>query len=461
MIPLPLELHPILDQLTAHGITPIVVGGYVRDALLNKTSKDIDIELYNLPSLDALEQILKPYGKLNLVGKSFGVIKLRLNELEIDFSPPRTESKHTTGHKGFEVRYDSSLDFVTAARRRDFTINAIGYNPQTKTLLDPYHGVEDLRNKKLACVDETTFVEDPLRPLRAIQFAARFELSCDPELLTLCKKMIANGALEELPKERIFEELKKLFLLSPRPSIGMELLREMGALPFFSPLDLFEQTPQDPQSHPEGNVWTHTLMALDMMATLRTGDSKRDLTRMFAMLLHDCAKPLTTVIKEDEINAPKHAKAGVEIAKNFLEKITNERTLKEEILPLIRYHGKVRKFYENAASIPQILHLSTRVPLEELILVSQADYLGRGFNGERPNCFAAGEWLYSHAKTLGVLQSPPNPLLQGRDLIALGLTPSTKFKTILASAYEAQLNQQFLTHKEALAWLKIHLVTVT
>jgi len=460
MIPLPLELHPILDQLTAHKITPIVVGGYVRDALLSKASKDIDIELYNLPSLEVLEQILRPCGKLNLVGKSFGVIKLRLNELEIDFSPPRTESKHAIGHKGFEVCYDTSLDFATAARRRDFTINAIGYNPQTKTLLDPYHGVEDLQNKRLACVDETTFVEDPLRPLRAIQFAARFELSCDPKLLNLCKEMIANGSLEELPKERIFEELKKLFLLSSKPSIGMKLLRDMGGLPFFAPLDLFEQTPQDPQSHPEGSVWRHTLMALDVMATLRTGDTKRDLTRMFAVLLHDCAKPLTTVIKENEISAPKHAKAGVEIAKNFLEKITNEHALQEEVLPLIRYHGKVRKLYENAASIPQILHLSTRVPIAELILVSQADYLGRGFDGERSNCFEAGEWLYSHAKTLGILHSPPNVLLQGRDLIELGLTPSKAFKTILASAYEAQLNQQFFTHEEALTWLKSHLVTI-
>ena len=227
--------------------------------------------------------------------------------------------------------------------------------PNTKTLLDPHNGIEDLRNKRLACVDDKTFVDDPLRPLRAIQFAARFDLTCDPKLLDLCTEMIAKGALEELPKERIFEELKKLFLLSPKPSIGMELLREMGALPFFAPLDAFEHTPQDPTSHPEGNVWNHTLMALDVMASLRTGDSKRDLTRMFAMLLHDCAKPITTVIDNGKITAPGHAKTGVEVAKNFLEKITDEHALREDVLPLICYHGKVRKLYETAASIPEIL----------------------------------------------------------------------------------------------------------
>ncbi len=375
MISLPPELHPILAALWAHQITPIVVGGYVRDALLGIDSKDIDIELYNLRSLDEIEQILKPFGKLNLVGKSFGVIKLHTKELEIDFSPPRTESKHTAGHKGFEIHCDFSLDFMTAARRRDFTINAIGYNPQTKTLLDPYNGIDDLQNKRLVCVDEKTFVEDPLRPLRAIQFAARFDLTCDPKLLNLCREMIAKGALEELPKERIFEEFKKLFLLAPKPSIGMELLREMGGLPFFAPLDAFEHTPQDPLTHPEGNVWKHTLMALDVMARLRTGDSKRDLTRMFAMLLHDCAKPITTVINDGKIDAPKHAAIGVEVAKEFLEKITNEHALRDDVLPLIRYHGKVRKFYENNASIPDILHLSTHVPSKSSFLYRRLIFL--------------------------------------------------------------------------------------
>ena len=413
MISLPPELQPILAALWAHKITPIVVGGYVRDTLLNKHSKDIDIELYALQSLDELENILKPFGKLNLVGKSFGVIKLKINDLEIDFSPPRTESKHAAGHKGFDIRCDFSLDFTTASRRRDFTINAIGYNPQTKTLLDPHNGIEDLQSKRLVYVDDKTFGDDPLRPLRAIQFAARFDLVCDPKLLELCGEMITKGALEELPKERIFEELKKLFLLSPKPSIGMKLLREMGGLPFFTPLDAFEHTPQDPATHPEGSVWNHTLMALDMMASLRTGDVRRDLTRMFAMLLHDCAKPITTIIDNGKITAPGHAKMGAEVAKVFLEKITDEHAFQNDPLPLIYYHGKVRKLYEASASIAEILHLSTQVPIQELILVAQADFFGRKFNESPPRRFEAGEWLYAHAHRLGVLHSPPQAFTHG------------------------------------------------
>jgi tRNA nucleotidyltransferase (CCA-adding enzyme) len=317
---------------------------------LGHESLDIDIELYGVSDTMELAKILKPFGKINEVGKSFGVFKFRYAQYSIDLSLPRTENKSAKGHKGFEIQTYSDLDFATASRRRDFTINAMGYNPLTQILLDPHGGADDLRAKRLICVDPLTFVQDPLRLLRAVQFVARFDLTCDPKLLTLCKKMIGQGALEELPKERIFEEFKKLFLLSQKPSKGMELLREMDALPFFTPLDLYEETPQDPLSHPEGNVWIHTLKALDIMASLRIGEPKRDITRMFAVLLHDCAKPITTVIENSKINAPHHALVGVDVGQTFLEKITNEHDLITSVLPLIRYHGAVRKIYETPPS---------------------------------------------------------------------------------------------------------------
>ncbi|MDP1784725.1 MAG: HD domain-containing protein [Sulfuricurvum sp.] len=449
-------LTPLIQHLSHHGITPIFVGGCVRDHLLGKESLDIDIELYGINDSTSLPNILKPFGKINEVGKSFGVYKFHHKGYSIDLSLPRTENKSGRGHKGFEVQTYSDLDFVTASVRRDFTINAIGYNPLTQTLLDPHNGTSDLHAKRLRCVDPCTFVQDPLRVLRAVQFVARFELTCDPELLTLCAQMIEKGALEELPKERIFEELKKLFLLASKPSIGMELLRQMGGLPFFTPLDLYENTPQDPASHPEGNVWIHTLMALDVMASLRTGDPKRDLTRMFAVLLHDCAKPITTIIENGKLNAPRHAQMGVEIGRVFLEKITDEHALREEVLPLIRYHGAVRKLHHAPAS--EILRLSTHVCIEDLIPVSQADFLGREFNGTAPTHFHAGEWLYSEASRLGVLSAGPEPLIMGRDLIDMGLTPNERFKEILHRSYEAQLDQQFFTKEEAIAWLKTYLV---
>lgn len=460
MTPLSPPLGSLLSYLSEAGIKPILVGGFVRDRFTGCDTHDLDIELYGVASLEELEKLLKPFGSVNLVGKSFGVLKLSFGGYRIDFSPPRTESKQGFGHKGFEVSWHSDLDFAAAARRRDFTINAIGYDPLADTFLDPYGGIGDLKEKRLRCVDPETFVDDPLRVLRAVQFAARFDLTCDPSLLSLCRKMITEGALTELPKERIFEELKKLLLQSPRPSIGLALLKEMGGLPFFSPLEKFEHTPQDPVSHPEGDVWTHILMCVDTMVPLLTKETKRDTVLMFTALLHDIAKPFTTVIEKGNLNAPKHAEEGVDIAREWLLRFTEDKTLIETILPLIRYHGWPRKLYRSNAGDSEILRLSTQVCLDDLIRVAEADFFGRSFIGERPATFEAGKWLRCRAEALGVLHQPLPPLLMGRDLIAMGLIPSERFKRILDAAYEAQLNLEFTTREGALEWARNHLVTV-
>ncbi|MDD2267612.1 HD domain-containing protein [Sulfuricurvum sp.] len=453
MISLPDPLLHLIEHLDRAGIKPILVGGFVRDTFTGHPTNDLDIELYGVHSIESLETLLQPFGKLNLIGKSFGVLKLAYAGYTIDFAPPRTESKSGFGHKGFDVAWQSDIDFTDAARRRDFTINAIGYDPITKTLLDPFGGVEDLKNKRLMCVDPETFIDDPLRVLRAVQFAARFELTCDKRLLELCRSMIEHGALEELPKERIFEELKKLLLQSARPSLGLILLKEMGALAFLSPLDRFETTPQDPQSHPEGSVWNHLLMGIDVMASIRTGESKHDLILMLAMLLHDIGKPDSTIIADGVLNAPKHAERGVDIGRAWLSKITEDKSLIDAVLPLIRYHGSPRKLHKTHASDSEILRLSTHACIEDLIHIAKADFYGRTFIGTIPKSFEAGDWLFERAKALGVLYEPPQPLLMGRDLIASGLTPSETFKSILDRAYEAQLNQEFSTHEGALKWL--------
>ncbi len=459
MIPLSDPLVTLINHLNEHGIKAILVGGFVRDHFTGNANNDLDIELYGVTSLEALEELLRPFGKLGVYGKSFGVLKLTYEGYTIDFSPPRTESKSGFGHTGFDIAWHSDLSFSQASRRRDFTINAIGYDPLTQTILDPYGGIEDLHSKTLRCVDPDTFIDDPLRILRAVQFTARFELECDPALIQLCREMIQKGALEELPKERIFEEFKKLLLQSERPSIGLTLLKEIGGLSFFTPLDLLDHTPQDPASHPEGSVWVHTLMALDTMATFRSGQWRKDMALMLAILLHDIGKPETTIIVDGVLNAPKHAEVGVKIAQKWLDKITEDKALIETILPLIHYHGSPRKLFRAHASDSDILRLSTHVCIDDLILVAKADYFGRDFSSERRERFEAGEWLYEKASLLGVLHAPPPPLLQGRDLIAIGLTPSTTFKMILDDAYEAQLDQRFSTHDEAIVWLDRYLVT--
>lgn len=459
MIPLSDPIRSLIAHLSGNGVKPIFVGGFVRDHLNGRSTNDIDIELYDVPSLEMLETLLSPFGSLNAVGKSFGVLKLSYAGYTIDFAPPRSDSKHSSGHRGFEITTLQNVDFATAARRRDFTINAIGYDPMTHTFLDPFGGIEDLRNRTLRCVDPNTFIDDPLRVLRAVQFVARFDLECDPLLLDLCRTMISQGALDELPKERIFEEFKKLFLKSQRPSLGLKLLEAMGALPLFPPLDRLGSTLQDPLSHPEGDVWTHILMCVDAMAERKCGDEREDLILMYAALLHDIAKPHTTVIEAGKVNAPGHGEAGVDIARKWMERITTEKALIDAILPLIRYHGYPRKLWRHHASDPELLRLSTKVPIGRLIMVAEADFFGREFVGSVPERFEAGDWLYLQAKRLGILIFPPAPLLQGRNLIDLGLQPSERFKTLLEQAYDAQLNLRFTTHESAIAWAKEHLVT--
>ena len=232
----PIKLHKIFEKLKKNNIKPVIIGGYVRDFLLNIDSKDIDIELYGAKNYEQLLTLLQEFGKTTAVGKSFGVVKLFLDDIEIDFSFPRTENKTAQGHRGFEVRVDPNLDFTTASKRRDFTINAIGYDVVEQKIIDPFDGVKDLENKILRVVDPQTFVEDPLRVFRAVQFCARFELKVDEELLMLCREIVQSKEIETLAKERIFEEMHKLLLKAKRPSLGFSMIKNIGLLAYFTPL---------------------------------------------------------------------------------------------------------------------------------------------------------------------------------------------------------------------------------
>ncbi|MEA3374300.1 MAG: HD domain-containing protein [Campylobacterota bacterium] len=457
MITLPEELTPITDHLLAQGCYPVVVGGYLRDILLQQESKDIDIEVYAVKNFETLQSMLEPFGSVNLVGKSFGVLKLTLGSYELDFALPRKESKKARGHRGFNVQLSGQMDFVTAALRRDFTINAIGYDINSSLLLDPYGGQKDLDSHTLRCVNEKTFVEDPLRILRAIQMAARFNLTCDESLLKLMQSMVAEGVLSELPKERLFGELKKLLLKAVKPSIGFELMDRLGILDFLPELSALKTTLQDPVYHPEGDVWTHTLMAIDAMASLRTENDKRDLTLMLAVLCHDFGKPATTKEIMGRVRSIGHEEAGIKPAHDFLRRFTDEKRLIDEVLSLVAHHQKPMQFYKQQAKAPAIRRLGMKTNIGDLVIVAKADFLGRESEEAKSGQFPAGVWLLDHATSLNVSRTAPKPLLQGRDLIAEGIPPSKAFKEVLERAFEAQLDGEFTNRVEAKMWLKGYL----
>jgi len=451
MITLPAPLKPLTDRLIAEGAFPVVVGGYVRDALLGIASKDIDIEVYSIPSLETLQQILSPYGSVNIVGKSFGVLKMTIEGYDIDFSLPRTESKKAPGHKGFEIMLSSQLDFTTAALRRDFTINAMGFDINSSYLLDPYKGQRDLHEQKLRCVNTKTFVEDPLRVLRAVQMAARFHLECDDALMLLCRKMVKESALDELPKERVFEEFRKLLLKSSAPSIGFRIMARIGLLDYYPELAALRRVGQDPKRHPEGDAWEHTLMSVDVMAGQRTGDTKRDLILMLAVLCHAFGKPEAQLQGVED-----HGLFGVDPTFAFIGRLTDEKGLADAVAALVRHHADPARYYRDGADDAQIRRLALTVPLEDLVLVAKANHLGRGTPEARLRTFTPGEWLLQRAIRANATPHSLEPLLQGRDLIKAGFRPSADFKTILDAAFDAQLEGEFETYTGAMAWLSAY-----
>ncbi len=456
---LPKDLIEISDALAKVGARAILVGGAVRDFLLNKELKDYDVEVYNLMTIEQLELVLSQFGSVNLVGKSFGILKLRVGDNEYDFSFPRRESKSGVGHRGFDVSIDGNLSYKEAARRRDFTINAMGYDILNQEILDPFGAKADLKNRVLRHIDDKSFVEDPLRVYRAVQFCARFDLELDSTTFKLCKKMVDSGELDELAKERVYEEFKKLLLKSNKPSIGFELMRELGLLRYFPELKAIIGVPQSPIWHPEGDVWVHTMMSLDKMAFLLQNSKLQErekLKFMFAILCHDFGKPkFTKIDKNGNITSVGHELGGVEPTVNFLQKLTNDVKLIESIIPLVEHHLKPSIYYANGAKDSTIKRLATKVNIKDLVLVAKADNLGRSTEEALSGEYKAGEWLLKRAKELQVDSAPIEPLLKGRDLIELGLSPSPKFKEILDTLYQAQLDGNIANKEDAIAFVKM------
>ena len=455
---IPKIIYDISQDLTLHNAKAIAVGGCVRDHFLHLPTKDYDIEVYGLESMDILIDILQHYGTVNLVGKSFGVLKFSYDGDEYDFSLPRSEK----GHRGFDVTLDGSMHFKSAAKRRDFTINAMGYDISQAKFLDPYNAMDDIEHRVLRHIDDDTFTEDPLRIYRAIQFSARFGYNLAISTLKLCKEMVANGMLEHLAIERIYSEIKKLLLKSPKPSIGFELMRELGILSYYPELKALIGLPQSPKWHPEGDVWIHTLMSLDAMVPLLGSDEQRNLRYMFAILCHDLGKALSTTIDADQkIQSIGHEYKGREVTKMFMQRLTNEKSFIESLLPLVEHHLKPSQLYMAQSKESAIRRLATKVNIEELVVIAKADFLGRSTQEAKSGYYPAGEWLLEQSKKIGVASKPLDNILQGRDLIEIGLTPSPRFKEILDAVYSLQLDGRLNTKEQAIAYVKQTYISTT
>lgn len=408
----------------------LVVGGSVRDAALNMASKDLDIEVYGIEGPE-LEALLARHFAIDLVGKSFGVIKVK--GIPIDVALPRRESKSGTGHRGFDVASDPMMTTLEAQSRRDFTINAMAYDPLTGELIDHFDGRSDLDQKILRHTSDK-FAEDPLRVLRGMQFAARFDLTVAPETIKICQSITPEG----LASERLFEEWKKLILSGEKPSKGLTFLKDCGWIQYYPELEALVGCRQSPKWHPEGDVWTHTLLSMDAFAKERLGESWEDLVVGIAVLCHDMGKPTTTEEVNGKIRSLAHEHAGIEPTVSFLERLTNQRDLIDQVVPLVVHHMKPSDFYKGKAGNAAVRRLSVMVGrIDRLVRVARADQGGRK-NASDP-VFEAGHWLLNKAENLEVSRNEPRPIVLGRHLISLGLEPGPHFKGLLDACFEAQI----------------------
>lgn len=428
----------------------LIVGGFVRDRHLGLDPKDLDIEVFGV-SADALKALLERLGRVDTVGESFTVYKIG----GLDVSLPRRESKIGRGHKAFAVTGDPTMSFEDAARRRDFTINAMSWDPLTDETIDPFGGLRDLQARVLRAVDATTFADDSLRVLRALQFAARFELTLEPATAALCRSL----PLDDLPAERIWGEVEKLLLKAERPSLGLALAHDLGIVERLWP-ELFALVgcEQEPEWHPEGDVWIHTLMVADQ-ARRRIAhlDHPRSVVMMLSALCHDMGKPATTKFEDGRIRSKGHEEAGVAPATSFLDRL-NVHSLggydvRHTVLGIVAHHLKPTMFFKAPTPVGDgaFRRLAQKVDLELLARFAEADCHGRLGNFD---CSAMG-WFVERARKLGVEHQPPAPLLLGRHVLDRGVAPGPRVGDLLKAVYDLQLDGQVTTLDEALEALNV------
>jgi tRNA nucleotidyltransferase (CCA-adding enzyme) len=436
----------IAEAVRARGGRALVVGGYVRDALLGHPSKDLDLEVFGLP-VDDLKALLTRWGPVNTVGESFTVFKVQ----GLDVSLPRRESKAGRGHKGFEVHGDPHLPFAEAARRRDFTINAIGWDPLTGEHLDPHGGRDDLSRRLLRMVDSRTFGDDSLRVLRALQFAARFECRVDSPTAQVCR----TTPLDDLPAERIWAEVEKLLIRAARPSIGLHLGRDLDVVSRLWPtLEALATCPQDAEWHPEGDVWTHTAMVVDEAAKRKDAFAyPEQVALMLGALLHDIGKPAVTAAIDGRIKSPGHEGEGVPLATDILDALQvhtlDGYPVRQQVLGLVAWHMLPGAWWKAPEPVSDgaFRRLARKVDMVLLARFSEADCNGRGGTFD---C-SFGRWFLDRVAALGVEHAPPPPLLLGRHLVALGVAPGPGMGEILRAVYEQQLDGTVATLDEARA----------
>lgn len=440
----------IIQALYHQGGRVLLVGGAVRDILLGRTCKDLDIEIHGLP-LKQVETILAQFGTVFVVGKSFGVF--RVDGFDVDWSLPRSDS---VGRKPMVV-VDPYMSLKDAFIRRDLTINAMGIDCSTYELIDPFGGLDDLKNKILRCTDPARFIEDPLRFYRVMQTIGRFDMYPDQQLNDVCTHM----DISDVSVERIEGEFQKLLMRSQRPSAGIRWLAAIGRIHTVLPeLAATIGVEQDAAWHPEGDVFEHSMQALDASVAYVYNDQQMTLALRYAALCHDLGKVGTTQRHANgTITSYGHDVAGVPLTKRLLSRIMRNGALIEIVLLLVRHHMAPGQFIADGAKAPAYKRLARalypHVTLAMLADLACADKLARNARGQQPlpgPCIAIAPFR-SKALAAQVIHAPEEPILKGRDLIDQ-VPPGPELGRLLERAYQLQIEQGIVDKQELLKLLK-------
>jgi tRNA nucleotidyltransferase (CCA-adding enzyme) len=459
-----------------HPPRALVVGGFVRDGLLGRLTFDVDVEVHGVEA-GHLETLLgELFGsRLHAVGRSFGVFKIRVEDgHDLDVSIPRADSKTGPGHKGFAVSGNPFLGLEEASRRRDFTINTLALDPLDGTILDPWNGIADLRDRLLRAVDPALFGDDPLRVWRGVQFVGRLSLGVEPATFGLMRGIVARQELAELSRERVTEELRKLLVEGERPSAGLVLARDLGILRAqFPELEAMAGCPQEEEWHPEGDVWVHTAMVLDRAVEVARRpewgfDETERLQVALGALLHDVGKPLATTRAMRNgvlrIVSPGHENAGEAPARAVLSRLTFGEEVERAVLAIVKWHALPFHLHRSlekgemaehayANAVRKLVKRIHPVPWRVLLAATEADFRGRTMP-DVDGPYAAGERFTRTVLENAYDAEPVRPLVLGRDVLALGVPPGPEVGRLVAAVEEARDRGEIATREEGLEVLR-------
>lgn len=428
-------VRPLILALVEAGASVYCVGGAVRDLILSRGIQDLDFEIHNLEE-SAVLRVLSQFGSVASQGKSFGV--LRVSSFDVDWSLPRLDGQ---GRRP-EVVIDPFMGLIKALRRRDLTMNALALDPITYRIFDPFDGEKDIHTRVLRAVDKKTFIEDPLRFYRVMQFLARFEMVPDTQLDRLCKEI----DISSVSKERIFTEINKLLLLSQKPSTAFLWLQKIDRLAeIFPELEMLIGVEQNPVWHPEGDVFVHTMQVLDAVVFEDLDEPFDRLVLSYAALCHDMGKVVKTKKhpSDGRIISYGHEEAGVVYAKSFLQHITDDKRLCARVVRLVLYHMRPCALVRGGAKCGAYRRLAARLAPETLYFLgrmARVDKRGRNGADDFPlrDTVECVELFWKKADACGVLHRPQEPVLRGSDIMAHGFVGS-EIGDLLARAYEYQI----------------------